>query len=65
MSLQHLNLSTVLAMMYNDGVIEFRDSQSLEILPPDEEGQISGLGQIGFAFPANRSCTLWKVLSSV
>ena len=58
LSVQQVNSSTVLAMMYSDGCIEFRDSQSLEIKPPDEEGQISSLGQIGFAFPANRSCGL-------
>ncbi|KAL9104109.1 MAG: hypothetical protein Q9163_000911 [Psora crenata] len=55
-SLHHINLSTVLAMMYSDGTIEFRDSQSLQLLPPDNETQISSLSQIGFAFPANTSC---------
>ena len=55
-SLQYVNLSTVLAMMYSDGIIEFRHSHSLALLLPDGEGQISSLSQIGFAFPANTLC---------
>ncbi|KAG8533307.1 uncharacterized protein KY384_002090 [Bacidia gigantensis] len=62
LSLQHVNISTILALSYSDGHIEFRDSQSFEVLPPDGEDRIFGLGQVGFAFPATKSCMLYPLL---
>ncbi|KAL9130982.1 MAG: hypothetical protein Q9217_000971 [Psora testacea] len=61
--------------MYSDGIIEFRDSQSLQLLPPDPEGQISSLSfleivneafvtQLSIASRAYTSCTE-DVLSAV
>ena len=39
-------------MTYSDGVIEFRDRSTMEVLPRDETmDQVSSLGQVGFEFP--------------
>ena len=56
--LQQVNISTTLVLAWSDGSVELRDSQSLEPVPLDGEEQISGLGQVGFTFLANRPCML-------
>jgi len=55
-AVQCINLSIVVAMIYDDGLVEFRDRTKLELLPPDGQNQISSLSQIGFTFPQIRSC---------
>lgn len=56
LSVQQINASTTLAMVYSDGLVEFRDRTTMEVLPPDGSGQISSLHQIGFAFFDSAPC---------
>ncbi len=57
LAIQQINVSTVLAMMFSDGSVEFRDRTTMQILSPDEnEDQISSLYQIGFNFLGARPC---------
>ncbi|KAG7006694.1 hypothetical protein G7Y79_00013g034660 [Physcia stellaris] len=52
LSVQQLQLSTILAIAYSDGSIEVRDRLTMEIVQQDNVlEQVSGLGQIGFEFP--------------
>lgn len=51
-SIHELSLSTVLGLQYSDGVVEFRDRTSLEVLARDDYlNQVSSLSQVGFEFP--------------
>ncbi|KAL9116271.1 MAG: hypothetical protein Q9187_007206, partial [Circinaria calcarea] len=54
--IQQLSLSSILAMAYSDGSIEFRDRVTLLCLPDDESEAISSLGQSGFGFSDTQSC---------
>lgn len=51
LSIQEVSLSTVLAMKFSDGTIEFRDRSSMTVLGRDDvDKQISSLSQVGFDF---------------
>lgn len=53
-----MSLSTVLSLQYSDGVIEFRDRTSLEVLARDDYlTQVSSLSQVGFEFSDAGLCT--------
>lgn len=57
LSVQEISLGTVLVMKYGDGVIEFRDRTSMEVISRDEtRNQVSSLSQVGFKFPDIGSC---------
>ncbi len=57
LAIDHLNVNTVLAMMYSDGSVEFRDRTTMNVLSPDEnDNKISSLHQIGFNFTGGRPC---------
>lgn len=57
LSIQQICLSTVLVFAYSDGVIEFRDRTTMEVLPRDEKiDQVSSLGQVGFDFQETGPC---------
>ncbi len=57
LSVQEACLSTVLAMTYSDGTIEFRDRTSVDILPRDDSTkQVSSMSQVGFEFANVGTC---------
>ncbi len=65
LSIQQISLSTVLVFTYSDGVVEFRDRTTMEVLPRDERmDQVSSLGQVGFDFPETgpRKQTVKRIL---
>lgn len=56
-SLNQINLSTVLSLMYGNGAIEFRDRASMKLIEVDNNfGRVSSLQQIGFGFPSDELC---------
>lgn len=56
-SVQVLNIGTVVAFGFSDGTIEFRNRADLEMLPQDEtSNQALNLSQIGFEFPFDGPC---------
>ena len=58
LSVQQMRLSTLLAIAFSDGSVEFRDRITMELIARDNiRKQISGLGQIGFEFPQSESRT--------
>lgn len=57
LTVQQVNVSTVLTMVFSDGSVESRDRMTLQVLAPDEnDDQISSLYQIGFNFLGARPC---------
>ena len=52
LSIQQVNVGTVLAMTYSDGTVEYRDRTNMKIPPRDSNDRISSLAQVGFSFPA-------------
>ncbi len=57
LAIDRFNINTVLAMIYSDGSVDFRDRTTLNILEPDDDdNKISSLHQIGFNFTGGRSC---------
>lgn len=54
--IKELNVGIVLAMIYSDGSVEYRDRTSMELLPRDGIDQISSLAQVGFNFPLGNPC---------
>ena len=62
LGVQQVNVSTIFALLFSDGTVEFRDRLLFESLKSDEnENQISSLPQIGFGFLAIRSCELFSL----
>jgi len=46
-----MRFSTILAIAFHDGTVEFRDRLTMEIIPQDNiREEVFGLGQIGFEF---------------
>jgi len=46
-----MRLSTILAIAYYDGTVEFRDRLTMDILPQNDiREEVFSLGQIGFEF---------------
>ena len=58
LSIQQMTLRPVLAMVYAEGLIEFRETSTLNVLPRDGKDQISSMAQIGLYFPGSRFCVL-------
>ncbi len=57
LSLNQMNLSTVLSFEYSNGAIEFRDRATLKLIEADDNfGRVSSLQQIGFGFPSDELC---------
>lgn len=56
LSIQHMSLRPVLAMVYCEGSIEYRDTTTMNVIPRDGKDQISSLAQVGLYFPGNRFC---------
>lgn len=54
--IQHMSLRSVLAMVYCEGSIEYRDTTTMNVIPRDGKDQISSLAQVGLYFPGNRFC---------
>lgn len=56
-SLNQMNLSTVLSFAYSNGAIEFRDRASMKLIEADDNfGRVSSLQQIGFTFSSDEPC---------
>ena len=64
--MQQLNVGTILAFLFSDGSVEFRDRTTLDILGTDQNNdQIASLPQIGFGFVDSRLCELLSVAGLV
>lgn len=65
-SIHKLSLSTVLGLQYSDGGVEFRDRNSLEVLPRDDYlSQVSSLSQVGFEFPDVGLCKCSRTFQQI
>lgn len=56
LSIQHMSLRPVLAMVYCEGSVEYRDTTTMNVIPRDGKDHISSLAQVGLYFPGNRFC---------
>ena len=54
LSIQQLSFRPVLAMVYCEGLVEYREATNLNVIPRDGKDQISSLAQVGFYFPGSR-----------
>lgn len=43
-------------MVYCDGLVEYRETTNMNVIPRDGKDQISSLAQVGLYFPGNRFC---------
>ena len=61
--MQPMNLRPVLAMVYCEGVIEYRETSTMNVIPRDGKDQISSMAQIGLYFAGSRFCKFhdWPV----
>jgi hypothetical protein len=51
-SIQHVNYGSVIAIVYSDGSVEFRNRTNMDLLVPDEDqDKVSSMTQVGFRFP--------------
>ena len=62
LSVQHINLRPVLAMVYCEGLIEYRETANMNVISRDANDQISSMAQIGLYFPRSRFCKSHKGL---
>lgn len=58
LAIHQANMSTIIVFLYSDGLVEYRDRTSMEILSQDMRDQFSTLGQIGFDTSLKRPCEL-------
>lgn len=58
LSIQQLSLRPVLAMVYCEGLVEYRETTNMNVVPRDGKDQISSMAQIGLYFPGSRFCKL-------
>ena len=56
LSIQQMSMRPVLAMMYCDGLVEYREITKLNVIPRDGIDQISSMAQVGLYFPESRFC---------
>lgn len=54
LSIQQMNLRPVLAMIYCEGLIEYRETTDMNVIPRDGKDQISSMAQIGLHIPGSR-----------
>ena len=54
LSIQQVNLRPLLAMVYCEGLIEFRETATMNVISRDGNDQISSMAQIGLYFPGSR-----------
>ena len=60
LSIQQMNLRPVLAMVYCEGSIEYRETANMNVISRDANDQISSMAQIGLYFPRSRFCKSHK-----
>ena len=58
LSIQQMSLRPVLAMLYCEGFVEYRETTSMNVIPRDGKDQISSMAQVGLYFPGSRFCKL-------
>ena len=56
LGIHQINFSTILAMMYSDGSVEYRDRMSMETFSQDARNEFSTLGQTGFDTVMKKHC---------
>ena len=54
LSIQQINLRPVLAMVYCEGLIEYRETATMNVISRDEKDQISSMAQIGLYFTGSK-----------
>lgn len=58
LSIQQMIVRPVLAMVYCEGVVEYREITNMNVIPRDGKDQISSMAQIGLYIPGSRFCKL-------
>lgn len=58
LSIQQMNVRPVLAMVYCEGLVEYRETTNMNVIPRDGKDQISSMAHIGSYFPGSRYCKL-------
>ena len=53
LSIQQMTVRPVLAMIYCEGLIEYRDVTYMNVIPQDGKDQVSSLAQVGLQLPGN------------
>ena len=57
LSIHLINPSISIAVAYNDGSVEFRDRNSLDVIAPDGDwNRVTSLSRAGLAFLAEEPC---------
>lgn len=56
LSIQQMIVRPVLAMVYCEGVVEYREITNMNVIPRDGKDQISSMAQIGLYIPGSRFC---------
>ena len=58
LSIQQMSFRPVLAMVYCEGLVEYRETTNMNVIPRDGKDQVSSMAQIGLYFPESRFCKL-------
>ena len=56
LSIQQTSSRPVLAMVYCEGFVEYRETTNMSVVPRDGKDQVSGMAQIGLYFPGTAFC---------
>ena len=54
LSVQPISVRPILAMIYCEGLIEYRETTDMNVISRDGKGQISSMAQIGLHLPGSR-----------
>ena len=56
LSIQQISSRPVLAMVYCEGFVEYRETTNMSVVPRDGKDQVSSMAQIGLYFPGTAFC---------
>ena len=56
LSIQQISSRPILAMVYCDGFVEYRETTNMSVVPRDGKDQVSSMAQIGLYFPETTFC---------
>ena len=56
LSIQQVSTRPVLAMVYCEGFVEYRETTNMSVVPRDGKDQVSSMAQIGLYFPGTTFC---------
>lgn len=55
LSIQQMTVRPILAMIYCEGLIEYRDCADMNVIPRDGKNQVSSMAQVGLHLPGSES----------